>query len=222
MDPIFPLLAVHISDRVLTWPWLVGGFAFLAVALGLALYRVDQDLIPRLGVLTAVFFVSSQQHLPLGPASVHLLLNGLLGILLGWRAVIAISVGLTLQAWLLGHGGLTALGVNTLVMTLPAWFAYLAFRALPKRNLFALGFFVGVSTALLTVVLHATVLYLGAEGDWAAIAKASLLLHLPIVALEGFIVAFAVTVVSNARPEWLGLAPSHQPSGKTSENGTSH
>jgi cobalt/nickel transport system permease protein len=219
---MYPIFAVHISDGVLTEPWLVGGFAFLAIALGAALYRTPQDLIPRLGVLTAVFFVSSQQHLQLGPGSVHLLLNGLLGILLGWRCVIAIAVGLMLQAFLIGHGGQNSLGINFAVMAIPALMTGYIFRMLPKRRIYLIGYLLGSSCASLTVILYATVLDLGAKGDWTTIAKTSLLLHIPIIVLEGFILAFALGVLSKARPEWLGISPSDQSSGKTSANGTSH
>jgi ABC-type Co2+ transport system permease subunit len=51
---------------------------------------------------------------------VHLLLNGLLGLILGWRVALAIPVGLFLQAALFGHGGFTSLGLNCCVMTIPA------------------------------------------------------------------------------------------------------
>ena len=59
-------------------------------------------------------------HVRVGPSSAHLLLNGLIGVVLGRRAVLAILVGLTLQAILFGHGGFLTLGVNTCVMALPA------------------------------------------------------------------------------------------------------
>ena len=28
--PLYPILAIHIADGVLTWPWLAGGFALAA------------------------------------------------------------------------------------------------------------------------------------------------------------------------------------------------
>src|SRR5262249_15470636 len=71
------------------------------------------------------FFIASSIHVPIpgSPSSAHLLLNGLVGVLLGWRAALAIPIGLFLQATLLGHGGFLALGVNSFVMTLPALLA---------------------------------------------------------------------------------------------------
>jgi cobalt/nickel transport system permease protein len=118
--PISPLLAVHISDGVLAWPWLAGGFALAAVLVALAMYKVRDEEIPRIALMTAAFFVASLIHVPIGPTSVHLLLNGLLGVILGRRAPLAVLLGLMLQAVLLGHGGFTAIGVNTCIMALPA------------------------------------------------------------------------------------------------------
>src|SRR5205823_13141938 len=115
--------AVHISDGVLTLPWLAGGFALAAVLALLAAYRVRDEEIPRIALLTAAFFVASLIHVRLGPTSVHLLLNGLVGVVLGRRAGLAILVGLTLQAVLLGHGGFTTIGVNACVLTYPALLA---------------------------------------------------------------------------------------------------
>jgi cobalt/nickel transport system permease protein len=135
------LWAVHIADGVLTWPWLLSGFVG-AAALALGAVAVDtvrsllrgrsvhEDEIALTAVLPAVFFVASLIHVPLGPTRVHLLLNGLLGVVLGWRAALAIPVGLLLQAALFGHGGFTTLGVNSCVMTLPALLAWGLFALL--------------------------------------------------------------------------------------------
>jgi cobalt/nickel transport system permease protein len=120
--------AVHISDGVLSTPWVVGGFAGTAVLMLTACRRVRDEEVPRIALLTAAFFVASLIHLRAGPTSVHLLLNGLVGVVLGRRAGLAIPVGLLLQAVLLGHGGVSALGVNACVMTLPALAAGGLFR----------------------------------------------------------------------------------------------
>src|SRR5262245_6734564 len=138
-----PLWAVHISDGILTWPWLAGGFG-LAVCLALAatlggVFRPTREERPfreeevaRVAVLTAAFFVASLIHVRVGPTSVHLLLNGLVGVVLGWQAALAIPVALFLQAALAGHGGFTTLGVNSCVLVVPALLAWLLFRGLRR------------------------------------------------------------------------------------------
>jgi cobalt/nickel transport system permease protein len=127
-----PLWAVHISDNVLATEWWVGGFAVAGLLAALGAWRVRDDEIPRVALLTAAFFVASSFHIRVGPTSVHLLLNGLVGVLLGLRAGLAIPVGLLLQYLLLQHGGISTLGVNSCVLTLPALGAWLLFRALNR------------------------------------------------------------------------------------------
>jgi cobalt/nickel transport system permease protein len=126
------LWAVHISDGVLTWPWLAGGFALAALLLWLAAWRIRDEEVPRIAILTAAFFASSLIHIRVPPTSIHLLLSGLIGVLLGPRAALAVFVGLVLQAWLLQHGGFYTLGVNTCVMTAPALFCYALFQGLHR------------------------------------------------------------------------------------------
>jgi cobalt/nickel transport system permease protein len=137
---LIPLLwAVHISDGVLSEPvWAAGWIAAFALV-AVSTWRVRDDEIPRIGVLTAAFFVASQIHLPLGGASVHLLLNGLLGVVLGRRAPLALAVGLLLQALLFGHGGVTTLGVNVTVYSIPALIAGLVFPWVWRRGWLCIG-----------------------------------------------------------------------------------
>lgn len=144
MTSVLPQLwAVHISDGVLSWPWLAGGFIVLAVlVLGAMLgdfirarlgkRRFQEEEIAQMALLTAVFFVASLIHVRVGPTSVHLLLNGLLGVVLGWRSALAIPVGLFLQVVLIQHGGFSTLGVNSCVMVLPALLAWLLFAGLQR------------------------------------------------------------------------------------------
>ncbi len=128
-----PTFAVHISDGVLqpTWEW--AGFAAAGLLALFGAWRIRDEEIPRVALLTAAFFVASQIHVqvPAGP-STHLLLNGLLGVVLGRRALLAVPVGLFLQVVLFGHGGFWSLGVNSVVMGLPALLAALLFAGLRR------------------------------------------------------------------------------------------
>jgi len=126
------LFAVHISDGVLSTPWLAGGFALTALLLWLAAWRIREEEIPRVAILTAAFFVSSLIHIRVPPTSIHLLLVGLVGVLLGPRSALAIFVGLLLQAALLQHGGFYVLGVNTCIMTVPALLSWGLFQVLHR------------------------------------------------------------------------------------------
>lgn len=124
------LFAVHISDNVLTAPWWLGGFVLAGVLFFLGSRRLQDEEIPRIALLTAAFFIASLFHIKIPPTSVHLLLIGLVGVLLGWRACLAIPIGLFLQVLLFQHGGFTTLGINTCIMALPALLSYYLFHAL--------------------------------------------------------------------------------------------
>jgi cobalt/nickel transport system permease protein len=200
--------AVHIADSVLTRPWELGGLGLMAAGVALALWRIDDRAIPRIGVLTAAFFVASQFHIPFGVISVHLLLNGMVGVILRYRAPLAIAVGLTLQTLLFAHGGWGSLGVNFLVLAVPAVLAGGGYRLLARRvPPFAGGLGMGLATAALTVLLNAAVLYFGSVDPTGFVAGVSLVAHLPVIVIEGIGVGFACRVLAKAKPEWLGTPP---------------
>jgi cobalt/nickel transport system permease protein len=135
MTEIVPMFAVHISDGVLLPSWEIGGFALAGLLAVFGAWRIRDEEIPRVAVLTAAFFVASLIHVPVpGGPKTHLILNGLLGVVLGRRALLAVPVGLFLQAALFGHGGYVALGVNSCVMGIPAllaWGLFTGLRRLP-------------------------------------------------------------------------------------------
>src|SRR5262245_1829106 len=124
------LFALHLPDGFLPLNWCLVGMLGALTLVGIGCWRLREDEVPRVALLTAAFFVSSAIHVPLPPTSVHLLLNGLVGALLGWRAGVAIFIGLLMQMAFLGHGGWTTLGINTVVMALPALIVGGPFRAL--------------------------------------------------------------------------------------------
>jgi len=128
------LFAVHLSDGVLQTPWWLAGWPLAALLIAWAARKIEDAEIPRLGVLSAAFFVASQVHLPLGGVSVHLLLNGLIGLILANRAPLAISVGLLLQVALFGHGGWSTLGLNICIYSVPALLAGFLFRRIIRYS----------------------------------------------------------------------------------------
>ena len=128
------LWAVHISDGVLAAPWWLGGFAVAGLLALAAAWRIREEEVPKIALLTAAFFVASLLHVRVGPTSVHLLLNGLVGVALGWRAGLAILVGLALQIALLGHGGFTTIGINSVILVIPALLAWQLFGALHRGH----------------------------------------------------------------------------------------
>ena len=152
-----PLFAVHIADSVLAWPWVAAGWFGAALLALLGSWRIRDDEVPRIALLAAASFVASSIHVRLGPGSAHLILNGLLGVVLGWRAPLAILTAVAMQAVLLGHGGYSTIGVNGCIMALPALAAGPLFgglRRLPgaRRAWFRAGV-VGVTTIVFVLGL---------------------------------------------------------------------
>ena len=84
--------------------------------------------------------------------------------------------------------------------------ALLAFleRRLEADPDFALGLFVGLFAAGLTVLLTATAVWIGGKNDLRALAALGVVTHVPVIAVEGLGVGFAVAVLAKAKPEWLG------------------
>jgi cobalt/nickel transport system permease protein len=196
----------HIPDGVLSAPVLATGALISAGLLAAALRRLDYERIPQAAVLSAAFFVSSLIQIPLGPASVHLLLNGLMGLVLGWTAVPALLVALVLQAAFFGFGGVVVLGVNTLNLALPALVCGLVLRPLMRRvaprSLFWLGAAAGGLGVLLTAALVATSLVLSGEAFLPA-ARVLVLAYLPLAMVEGLVTGTVVAFLQRVDPGLL-------------------
>lgn len=197
----------HIPDGVVTIPVLAAGAAITVGGLAWGLRALSPERMPRVAVLSAVFFVASLIHLPAGPASVHLILNGLMGAVLGAAAYPAIVVALLLQAVLFGFGGLAVLGVNAADMGVPAILAGLAFRALwrrdaPRRTA-VLGALCGGGAVVLTSLMLAGALALSGR-EFLPAAQVVLLTALPVVAVEAAFTAAALGLIARVKPELLG------------------
>jgi len=202
---------MHIADGVLPVSSLAVGWAGTVAVTGLTLRRVSGEELPKAAVMTAGFFVSSLIHVPLGPTSVHLILNGLVGLVLGPAAFPAILVGLVLQALLFQHGGVLSVGANALMMGLPALAASSIFRysqRLGGRHPEAVaGFLAGGGSVLFSGVILALWLYSAGREFWA-IARLALAAHLPIMVLEGLVCGAAAEFLVKVKPEILGR-PNH-------------
>jgi cobalt/nickel transport system permease protein len=198
---------MHISEGVLAAPVLVTGAAVAAAGVAVGLKKLDSEKIPQVAVLSSAFFVASLIHVPIGPSNVHLILNGINGILLGWACFPSIMVALALQAILFQFGGITVLGINTVNMALPGVICYFLFRRLVTQNrrsislgsAFACGFLaVFFSAVLVAISLVFT------EESLMAVAKLIVVAHLPVMIIEGVITLFCVVFLKRVKPELLG------------------
>ena len=196
----------HIPDGVLAAPLLIGGALISAAALAISLRRLDYERIPQAAVLSAAFFVSSLVTISVGPSSVHLLLNGLMGVVLGWAAVPAILVALVLQAVFFGYGGLLVLGVNTLNMALPALICAAHFSRIVRgeqcRHPFLWGAMAGGVGVLLTGLM--VTLSIGFSSTaFLPVAKVILLTYMPLGGAEAAITGATILFLRRVAPELL-------------------
>jgi len=195
----------HISDGVLAAPVLIGGAVIAVAMLAVGLKRLDPERLPQVAVMSAAFFVASLVHVPVGPSSVHLILNGLVGIVLGWAAVPAIFVAVLLQALFFGYGGITALGVNTVIMAVPAVLSFYLFTGGVRHSSpMRWGAVAGASAVAATCVGVAVALALSGSG-FAAAAKLVLIAHLPVIAVEAVLTGSIVGFLRRVRPEVLAF-----------------
>jgi len=185
---------------------LVAGATAAAVATAIGLKKIDYERVPQIAVLSSAFFVASLIHVPIGPSSEHLVLCGLLGLVLGWAAFPAVFVALLLQAVFFSYGGLTTLGVNTLIMAVPAVSCHYLFRdAVRSRNegtVFAVGFAAGGIAILLGALLAAGAIW-AAGAEFRMFSKLVVLGHLPLVVVEGLVTGSVVVLLRKVRPELL-------------------
>jgi len=210
---------MHIPDGFLPASVCAAGYAAVIPVTWYSLRKINQkenprEDIPKASILTAAFFVVSWIHIPIPPASVHLVLNGLLGAVLGYFAFPAILIGLFFQAVMFQHGGLTTLGVNALIMGLPAFISYFIFRV---RNVLSrdsrvmtgvFGFLAGFAGLGLSVALFVVILLnfipAGFDAETERVAVYALgIAYLPLMALEGVFTALVAVFLRRVRPKLL-------------------
>lgn len=189
----------HIPDGIVSTPVLLAGAVVAAGGIGLGLRRLTPERLPKVAVLSALFFVASLVHFPVGLTSVHLMLGGLAGVILGWAAFPAIAVGLILQAVLFGFGGLLVLGVNITNIALPAVLLGLAGRTLLARPALA-GLVAGGGAVAGTALMVALSLALSGR-EFQVGAQALAVTYVPLLAVEAVFTTALLGLLAKVKPE---------------------
>jgi cobalt/nickel transport system permease protein len=196
---------MHISEGVLSAPVLISGGALALAGASIGLKKIDYEHIAQVGVLSSAFFVASLIHVNVGPSSVHLVLNGLVGLILGWAAIPAVLVALILQAVFFQFGGLTTLGVNTVIMAFPAVICYYIFTPIIHKDN-ALALFAAFSCGFFSVFLSALFMGLAlifTEENFWEVSWLIVIANLPVMIIEGIITIFCLLFLKKVHPAML-------------------
>lgn len=188
---------MHISEGVLSAPVLFGGAVISGVFIVNGFKKLKTEDIPVTAVMSSLMFVASFIHIPIGPASTHLVLNGFTGAVLGALSFPAVLIALILQALLFQFGGFTTLGITTFNVAFPALLAGFFFRKVQHFqgmkalvSYFMIGFLsVFLSTVLVALTLSFT------EESFVTAAKLLFAAHIPVMIIEGVVTMFMLRFI---------------------------
>ncbi len=196
---------MHISEGVLSPMILGGGYGLAAAGTWIGLHKADYSRLTTAAVLASVFFVASLIHIPLGPGSVHLILNGLLGLFLGWTVFPALLVALLLQAILFRYGGLAVLGVNVFDIAFPALLCHFLFRSWISKtgSLRLIGAFCCGAVSVVGAALCTAFALALSDKGFLTSARILIITHIPIMVLEGGITMAVISFIHKNKPDLL-------------------
>ncbi len=200
---------MHISEGILNIAACSGGYTLAAALTAYSLKKTDNDEIPAIAVMGAAFFTASLIHFKVGVTSVHLTLLGLTAVILGKSSPLAILAGMFFQAVMFQHGGISTLGVNSVVMMLPALIIQQLFRMLTIRKQEKL-LYVSVVAGILTFlsVICATILVvlilLFSGQELAGIAVFFSISNSVLALVEGVLSGIILYRLLKIKPEMIG------------------
>jgi len=188
-------------------PVLIGGAVLTAAGVAMGLRKINSDNLPKTAVMTAAFFTASFIHINVGPSTVHLMLNGLIGLMMGWAAFPVVLIGLLIQGILFQYGGLTTLGINTLNVAGPAvLFGFIFNRMIFSENKWqsSVGSFgAGFLAIGLTAVMVSLALIMTDPEKYKIAAYTILVSHVPVMFIEGLVALLCVRFLKKVKPELL-------------------
>ncbi|RXJ80320.1 cobalt transporter CbiM [Arcobacter sp. F2176] len=195
---------MHIADGVLTLESTITVSAISLVCLYVSIKSIKDEKITLAAAMSAMFFIATFIHVPLGVTQIHLVLIGVIGILIGWMSFISIFIALVLQALLLGYGGVVSLGVNLFVMGMPAIIVYYLYnmeitnKLNEKVKFFLVGF---LGTFFATLFLAIILLFSKPEYEYASYTI--FIVDSGAMVIEGIISMFLLQFIKKTYPKIL-------------------
>jgi cobalt/nickel transport system permease protein len=210
---------MHIPDGFISPSVAIAGYAVTGGLTWYCLHKINKEKnpqakIPKAALLTVAFFVVNLINIPIPPSSLHFVLNGLMGVVLGYYAFPAILIALFFQAVMFQHGGISTLGVNAIIMGFPALLGYYIFRLRnrvkideqKRTKIFA--FIAGGGAVMIAAVIFSIVIIttiptdIDAEIERNAIYAGLVAYTIPSV-FEGIFTMMLASFLDRVKPELL-------------------
>ena len=174
---------MHISDGGLSTAVCAAGYAITAAGIAFAVKGTKEEDIPKISLMAGTFFAISLIMIPIPPSSVHPLMCGLIGIILGRRSPLAFFPALLLQA-------------------LFFQLSWLIFYKWKSKNILLKGMTTGALSVIFVVLVLSALLLTG--GKFAKETFIALFVsHSVIMAVEAVLTGFAVRLMLKAKPDWF-------------------
>ena len=202
---------MHLSEGVLHTPVLLAGAVLAVAGVAIGLRKLDPERLPLTALFAAAFFVAGTIHVPVGIGSVHLILNGMAGLFLGWTVFPAFLIALLLQVLFFSFGGFAVLGVNLCIMATPAVVAHYLFRSRLQPNMrFQDRLLVGIGAGVIGVggagALASFVLMLDGGKSYVDLVWLLLVSHVPVFILDSVISVGVISLLCKMYPQALNRA----------------
>ena len=126
---------IHIPDGIIPSIWWLSGYILTAVMLFVLIKKIgNQDMgkkVPLAGMSAAIMLVG--MSIPIGFIPLHFSLAVLIGILVGPSIGFIVVFTVNVILALFGHGGITIVGINTLVIGTEVIIGYYLFKSIAKH-----------------------------------------------------------------------------------------
>lgn len=207
---------MHIPDAFLPlthglFYWIIA-LVFIVLALRWAKSELSDEKVPLVAVLAAGIFTIQTLNMALpisivpGGVSGHVVGAALAAIVLGspYAAVFIMALVLTLQAVLFGDGGITVMGANFINMgVLGGFFGFYTYRSLHNiiHNQFASALIAGWVSLFIPAIACALELAIAGTFPLSIGLITMGVYHALIGIIEGGATAFALSLITTARPD---------------------
>lgn len=197
---------MHLSEGVLSPSTLVIGYAVAIMGITVGLRKMDNAKLPFVALFSASFFVASTIHIPVGISSVHLILNGIAGLFLGWSVFPAFLIALILQLLLFAFGGFSVLGVNLCIMALPAIVVHILLtpyiqRQQTRYSLIIIGTLAGIIGVAGSALIAAIFLSMDGGKTYLDLIWLLLISHIPVFIIDPLISIGILLALAKMRPQ---------------------